>query len=264
MKEAMKQIRRTILEIIHDSGAAHLGSSLSAVEILSAVFRSVDLEKIRREDNARDRIILSKGHGAAALYAVMHHYGLLTDAQIRSYFQNGSLLAGHASHFTPYVEHSTGALGHGLPVALGAAIGLRSRKINSTVFVIVGDGELHEGSNWEALMLAGHLGMNNLCVLVDNNKMSQIAETAKCCDIEPLKAKFESFNFRAFEVDGHDEDAIWRHLRAAQELDRPTAIICHTTKGKGVSFMENVNLWHYRCPQGKDYDQARAELEAGL
>lgn len=260
----MQQIRRTILDIIHDSGAAHLGSSLSAVEILSAVFRSADLEKIRRKDNARDRVILSKGHGVAALYAVMHQNGLLTDTQVRSYFKNGSLLAGHASHFVPYVEHSTGALGHGLPVSLGMALGLRSQKIAATVFVIVGDGELQEGSNWEALMLAGHLGMNNLCVLVDNNKMSQIAETEKCCSIEPLKAKFESFNFRAFEVDGHDEDAIYRQIQAARESDKPTAIICHTTKGKGISFMENVNLWHYRCPQGQDYDQARAELEAEL
>lgn len=246
--------------MVSASGAAHIGAALSAVEIINSVFREVDVEKIKRHENERDRIILSKGHGTAGLYAVMHHWGLLTKEEIDSYCQNGTILAGHASHHVPFVEHSTGALGHGLPVALGMAIGLRSKKYVARVFVIVGDGELHEGSNWEAIMLAGHLKMNNLCVLVDRNKMSQIGEIAKCCDIEPLKAKFESFNFTVHEVDGHDEDAIREVIQETKQSITPTAIICHTIKGKGISFMENNNIWHYRAPKGEEYDKAIAEL----
>jgi len=145
MTQQNKNIRRTILDIIHRSSAAHIASSLSLVEILNAVFKNVDITKILDKDNLRDRIIMSKGHGTACLYAVMFHHGLLTENEINSYFQNNSLLAGHTSHHVPFVEHSTGALGHGLPVSLGIAIGFKSKKINARVFVIVGDGELHDG-----------------------------------------------------------------------------------------------------------------------
>ena len=230
------------------------------VEILNSIFRTMDLEKIRKGARDRDRFILSKGHGAAGLYVLMHKHGLMGDAELSSYHQNGSLLAGHASHFVKYIEHSTGALGHGLAPALGMAIGLRTLKSTSKVYVLVGDGELHEGSNWEALMLAGHLGMENLYVLVDNNGYDQMGRLKECCDIEPLRAKLESFNFEVEEVDGHSEDEITAALKKSGNK-KPTALICRTVKGKGVSFMEGNAVWHYRPPAGEDYAKALDELK---
>lgn len=255
-----KPIRKIILEIIHNSGAAHIGSALSMVEILNTIFKNVDLQKIKNSANDRDRIILSKGHGTAGLYATMFHHNLLNEGDLATYFKNGSLLAGHASHHVPHVEHSTGGLGHGLPVAVGVAIGMRTKNIQSRVFVVLGDGEMHEGSNWEAIMYAGHLRLGNLIIFIDYNQLSQVGEIDNCCTLEPLKSKLESFNFRVFDVDGHDEQAINQVIQQSKNSSIPTAIICHTIKGRGISFMEKNNLWHYRCPQGEDYEKALTEL----
>ncbi len=255
-----RPLRRSIVELIRTGGSPHVASALSMVEILNSIFTVMDIEKIRAGARDRDRFVMSKGHGAGGLYVIMRKHGLMTDAQLSSFHQNGSLLAGHASHFVKYVEHSTGALGHGLSPALGMAIGLRSLKSASKVFVLVGDGELHEGSNWEALMLAGHLGLTNLSVLIDNNGYDQMGALSACCDIEPLRAKFESFNFEVAEVDGHSEDEIIGVLKKSGNK-KPIAIICHTTKGKGVSFMEGNTVWHYRTPVGEEYEKALAELK---
>ena len=173
--------------------ASHVASSLSVVEILAAVYASVDIGKIRTGHEGRDRIIISKGHAAAALYAVLNDFGLMDDDTMHTYYRNESLLGGHATHNVKHVEHSTGALGHGLPVGVGVAVGLRAKKINGRVFVIVGDGEMHEGSNWEALMLAGHLTLGNLCLLVDNNGFCGIGSTDSCCDLQPLAEKLSAF-----------------------------------------------------------------------
>lgn len=255
-------IRRTILDIINTSKASHIGSCYSIVEILSAIYRSVDIEKIRAHHEDRDRVILSKGHSAAALYSVLCHCGLIDVKEIEAHCSNGSLYSGHASHFLPCVEHSTGALGHGLSVAVGIGIGLKSKKIISTVYVIVGDGELNEGSNWEALMLAGHKKLNNLFVLIDNNNLGGIGKTDYCCSLEPLDKKLESFGFETYRINGHNEELITSTLqkRRSEERETPVAIICDTIKGKGVSFMEHNNAWHYRPPVGDDYEKALEEL----
>ena len=176
-------IRRTILDMVNKGGASHVGAAFSMVEILNAVYKSVNIKKIADKTKDRDRVILSKGHGASGLYAVMFHHGLLTQKAINSYFLNGSIMAGHSSHFIENVEHSTGALGHGLSVGLGIAIGCKSKDYLNRVFVIVGDGELHEGSNWEAIMFAGHNKTNNLCVLVDKNERSQMGATSDACNL---------------------------------------------------------------------------------
>jgi len=254
-------LRKRILDIIHQSKASHIGSSFSVVEILSAVYRSVDIKKIKNKQNDRDRVILSKGHSAAALYATLNHFGLMSDEELETYYTNGSLLMGHATHLVPHIEHSTGALGHGLPVAVGISIGLKSKKIKSHVYVIVGDGEFQEGSNWEALLLAGHLKLNNLCLLVDNNKLGGIGDTNSCCTLKPLKSKLDSFGLSVFEVDGHNEDEIYLAIQKGKKLEKPFAIICNTTKGKGVSFMENENVWHYRPPNKEEYENALIEIE---
>jgi len=254
-------IRKTLLRMVNKGSASHLGSALSMVELLNAVFHSVDKNKIKRLADDRDRVILSKGHGTAGLYAVMYHHGLLDKKDIETYFQNGSIMAGHASHFINTVEHSTGALGHGLPVGLGIAIGSKSKRYKNRVYVIVGDGELHEGSNWEAFMYAGHKKVDNLCVLVDKNELSQMGETAKACTLDPLGKKLEAFHFEVYEIeDGHNETEIIEVIKKTRNSSKPVAIICNTIKGKGVSFMEGNNLWHYRPPKGEDYINAMAEL----
>lgn len=258
--ESKQLLRKKILEIIYKSGASHIGSSFSVVEILSAVYRSVDIKKIKNKQDDRDRVILSKGHSAAALYVILNHFGLMTNEELKTYYTNGSLLMGHASHNIPYVEHSTGALGHGLSVATGIALGMKTRKINSRVFVITGDGEMNEGSNWEALMLAGHLKLNNLCILIDNNGLGGIGDAN--CYLNPLKAKLESFNLEVYGVDGHNEEEICSIIQ--KDSDKPKTIICNTIKGKGVSFMENNNVWHYKPPNKEEYENAKRELKMKL
>ena len=206
-------LRRKILEIIHLSQASHIGSSFSIVEILSAVYRSVNREKIKRQQDDRDRVILSKGHSAAALYVALNYFGLMSSKKLEMYHHNNSLLGGHVSHNVAHVEHSTGALGHGLSVAVGIGIGLKAKNIDSRVYVIVGDGELHEGSNWEALLLAGHLQLNNVCLLIDNNCLSGVCSVNDCCKLKPLNTKLESFGLEIYEVDGHDEEEIYSTIQ---------------------------------------------------
>ncbi|MBI1975601.1 MAG: transketolase [Candidatus Vogelbacteria bacterium] len=255
-----KKLRKQIVELIHKGGSPHIGSALSMVEMISAVFSSMDIEKIKHRAPDRDRFIQSKGHGVAALYAVMARHGLISPEALATFHSNGSLLAGHASHFVPFIEHSTGALGHGLSVALGAALGLRSIECQGRVFVLLGDGELHEGSNWEAIMLAGHLGMENLTALVDNNGLDQMGKLNACCGIEPLVEKFKSFGWNAVRLNGHDETAISKTISDNKRRGKPLAIICNTVKGKGVSFMEGEAVWHYRTPRDADYETALTEL----
>ncbi len=247
--------------MINSGGAAHIGSALSMVEILNTVFKNVDILKIKNNDPKRDRVILSKGHATAGLYAVMHHHGLLEKSLIDTYFKNGTVLAGHASHHVPYVEHSTGGLGHGLSVGVGVAIGMRSKKIDSNVFVILGDGEMQEGSNWEAIMLAGHLKLENLTILIDINNLGQVGKLEDCCSLEPLDKKLESFNFNTYDVNGHNEEEINNVIQKSQNSNKPTAILCRTIKGCGISYMEKNNLWHYKCPKNEFYDKAMMELK---
>ncbi len=262
MTKENQQIRLKIIKAISEAGAAHVATSFSVVEILNAVFKSVDIEKIKHNDLARDRVIMSKGHGAAALYCVMQMRGLLSDDELSTCAKNGSLLQGHASHRVPHVEHSTGSLGHGASVGVGMAIGLRTRTSSGRVFVVTGDAELQEGSNWEAFMLAGQLKLKNFCVLIDNNGISQMGEFKNWCDVAPIGEKMKSFRFSVVEVDGNNEQEVLEAIKQLDRLDGPLAIICHTTKGKGVSFMEGNAVWHYRPPMGEDYKKAVAELNA--
>lgn len=256
------EIRKTIVRMTGMADAAHVATSLSEVEILNAVYKSLDTNKITNQSLDRDRVILSKGHGAAGLYAVMYHHGLLSKQDIDSFFANGSVMAGHASHFVDNVEHSTGALGHGLSVGLGMALGARAKSISNRIFVVVGDGELHEGSNWEAIMYAGHQAVGNLCVLIDKNGKTMTGNTKEECSIDPLLDKFNAFNFNAMEIsNGHNELEILKALKETNSSELPVAIICNTIKGKGISFMESNLDWHYRPPKGEELEKAISELE---
>jgi transketolase len=255
-------IRLKILSLLYNAKASHLGSNMSVVEILTAIYSLVDIDKIKINSPDRSRIFVSKGHCACATYSVMNSFGLIDDETLSTYHSNDSFLAGHVSHSVECVEHSTGALGHGVSVALGVAIGMKSinHKNNPMSFCVCGDGEIQEGSVWEAFMLAGHLKLNNFVVLIDYNKISSITNTNKVVNLEPLNEKFSSFGFSSVEVDGHNVGSIYDKI-TDRDKDKPLALICHTIKGKGVSFAENDPKWHYRTLTDELYTQAVAELK---
>jgi transketolase len=258
-----RDVRRTCIDILYRGKAGHLGCSMSAVEMLVAMYGFVDVDKIRRHDPDRSRIIISKGHCAAATYATMSHYGLLDRETLYTYHQQGSILTGLVNHNVPGVEHSTGSLGHGLSVGVGAAIALRNRGADeSCVLTLVGDGEVHEGSNWEAWMLAAHLRLNNFITLIDDNHIGMIRRTHEVLDMRPLGKRFEGFGFRVFNVDGHDHRAVFAALHEARHGGAmPAVIICDTVKGKGVPFAEWEPIWHYRNLNDKTYKEAIEHLD---
>jgi transketolase len=256
-------IRLTILDMLYRSSASHLGSSMSVVEMLIAMYQATDLKKIRNHAPDRSRVIVSKGHCACATYATMAHFGIIPMPLLQTYHSDHSLLAGHVSHAVPGVEHSTGALGHGINVAVGCAIGLRSRQMHDAlILTLVGDGEIQEGSVWEALMLASHLKLNNFVALIDNNRISSITDTSKVLNMMPLATRFEGFGMNVRQVDGHDVAAILSAVGELTSGDRPGVIICHTTKGKGVPFAENDPIWHYRTLNDELYAEAKAAIGA--
>lgn len=255
------EVRRTILKMLYRSKASHLGSNMSVVEILIAIYSSIDCKKICDATADRSRILVSKGHCAAATYAVLAHFGVLPFDMLDSYHMDGSLLTGHVNHFLPGVEHSSGALGHGVNVAVGCALGLRSRgHRNTPVFAVVGDGELQEGSVWEALMFAAHRNLHNLIVLVDNNRISSITRTEMVIDMRPLCTRFEAFGMRTYEVDGHCVPQIRSAILDSTD-GRPRIIICNTVKGKGVPFAEWEPIWHYKTLSDEQYLVATKALD---
>lgn len=256
-------IRLSVLDMLYRAKASHLGSSMSAVEMLVAMYGSVDVKKIRESHADRSRVIVSKGHCAAATYATMGHFDIIPMALLESYHRDGSLLGGHVSHAVAGVEHSTGALGHGINVAVGCALGLRSRGARDALaLALVGDGEIQEGSVWEALMLAAHLKLNNFVALVDNNRISSITDTEKVLDMSPLTARFGGFGLGVREVDGHDVEAIMAAVRELTAGDNAGVIVCNTVKGKGVPFAENQPIWHYRSLNDELYAEAKAAVAA--
>lgn len=254
-------IRLKIIELLYKTSANHLGSNMSAVEILISMYGLVDLEKIRQKKNDRSRILVSKGHCAVATYTVLNFYNLLSDQHLNTYYTNNSFLAGHVSHSVPFVEHSTGALGHGLSVAVGCALGQKSLGYKESLSLCVcGDGELQEGSIWEALMFAGHKKLDNLVVFIDYNKISSITNTNDVVNLESLTDKFNSFDFNTSVVDGHNVEAIMTEVNKLVFKKKPIAIICNTVKGKDVPFAENEAIWHYKSLNEKLYLEAKENL----
>lgn len=262
MSVLSNEIRRTALEMLYRARASHLGPSMSVIDILNAVYERVDCARIRQWQPDRDRVFLSKGHAASALYATLWHYGLLATDPRESYCRDGSVLAGHASHAVQGVEHSTGALGHGLPVAVGCALGLRSRALpGSRVYVVLGDGELQEGSNWEALWLARHHRLSNLTVIVDANAISSIRRTDEVIDMEPMTGVFAGMGLGVEEARGADPDAMAAALDRLCALDRPGVLVARTVKGQGVPFAEGEPIWHYRTLDERHFAEALAALQ---
>lgn len=262
--ELARRIRRHAVEMTHLGKSSHVGSVLSMADIIAVLYGQVmRVEPANPHWASRDRFILSKGHAGAGIYAALAECGFFPMEKLRTHYQDGSDLSGHVSHKgIPGVEFSTGSLGHGLPVAAGMAKAGQLDGASHRVFVVLSDGECDEGSNWEAVLFAAHHKLNNLVVIVDSNKIQSLAPVAETLALEPFADKWLSFGWDVCEVDGHDHEALLSALSVRSGFEtRPLCVLAHTTKGKGVSFMENSVLWHYRTPQGDEYASACRELD---
>ena len=249
----------------HRAKSAHVGTCLSMADLLAVLYgRILQVDPRYPEWRERDRFILSKGHGCAALYAVLAERGFFPLAWLDDFYQNGSRLAGHITHHgVPGVEVSSGALGHGLSIACGMALAAKRDERSYRVFTLLSDGECDEGSTWEAVLLAPHHKLDNLVAIVDYNKIQSLGTVKEVLDLDPLAAKWEAFGWAVREINGHDFEQISSALDGLpHQPERPTCIIAHTVKGKGISFMENKLLWHYRSPDDEEMRLALAELKA--
>jgi transketolase len=256
-------IRGHALRMVHRAQASHIGTCLSMADVLAVLYgHALRVDPARPDWPDRDRFVLSKGHGAAILYAVLAERGFFPKAWLDTYCADGSKLWGHVtSHGVPGVEVSTGSLGHGLAIGCGMALAGKRDGTAYRVFVLLSDGECDEGSTWEAVLFAPHHRLSNLVALVDYNKIQSFGRVDEVLDLEPLTAKWRAFRWGVREIDGHDHAAIAAALAETPlEADRPSVIIAHTVKGKGVSFMEGELAWHYKSPNDGQLAQALAEL----
>lgn len=263
--ELAKRIRIHVLKMTSQGGSAHVGSSFSIADLLAVLYGKILHSDPERPDLPdRDRFILSKGHAGAAVYAALAERGYFSTSQLQMHCQNGSYLSGHISHKgIPGVEISTGSLGHGLSIGCGMAYNGKLENQGHRVFVLLSDGECDEGSNWEAILFAGHHKLENLVAIIDYNKLQSLNSVSDTLNLEPLAEKWRSFGWGAVEVDGHNHTQVFDVLSGIPaQKGKPTCVIAHTIKGKGVSFMEGSVLWHYRTARGPEFELALKELEA--
>lgn len=257
-----KRIRQNALKMVHRAKASHIASALSIADILAVLYGSVmRFDPVDQTCELRDRFILSKGHACVAVYSTLAEVGLISKGQLETYGDDFSWLMNHISHNVNGVEFSTGSLGHGLPFGVGKALAARARGEAWRTFVLLSDGEMDEGSNWEALMFAAHHKLSKLTVIIDYNKLQSLDSISNTLGLEPLVDKLVAFGCEVRELDGHDHLQIERAL-AGVAHEKPLVIVAHTTKGKGVSFMENRVEWHYKNPNDDQLAAALAELEA--
>lgn len=259
-----RRIRGHALRMVHAANASHIGGCLSMADILAVLYTHIlRLDPTRPADPDRDRFVLSKGHAAAILYAALAERGFFPMAELESYCKDGSRLTGHISHGVPGVEVSTGSLGHGLPIAAGMALASKADRRPSRVFCLLSDGECDEGSNWEAILFAPHHKLDNLVAVVDFNKLQSFGRVSEVLALEPFADKWRAFGWHAIEIDGHDLTQLRTAFEAVPKVEgRPTAVIAHTVKGRGVSFMEDRLEWHYKSPNAVQLAQALAEVGA--
>jgi transketolase len=265
--ERANWMRRRLLKMIVDAGQGHPGGDLSSTDIIASLYFDIlRIDPANPTAPDRDRFVLSKGHCTGALYTALAGAGFFPEAELDTYLRPESRLNGHPNrNYLPGVETNTGPLGHGFPVATGIATAGQIDGADFRVFVVTGDGELQEGSMWEAAMFAGHRGLGNLTVIVDRNRLQQGAGTEETNSLEPLADKWRAFGWDVAGVDGHDHAALLSALDAAcRPRQRPLCIIADTVKGKGVSFMENQASWHHGVPNPQQYAQAIAELDREL
>ena len=259
-----KNIRLNALRMVHEAKASHIGSCLSMADMLAVLYSGVlRISPATAKDAARDRFILSKGHATAIYYAALAESGFLPHDLLKTYCRDGSPLTGHVNHAgVAGVEVSTGSLGHGLGLGCGMALGLKADNSGARVFVLMSDGECDEGSIWEAALFAPFHKLDNLIAIIDYNKIQSFGTVKEVLDLEPFADKWRAFGWNVIEVDGHDHKALHNIFSKAPIPEKPTLILAHTVKGKGVSFMENSLTWHYKSPNDKELAQALAEIEA--
>ncbi|RIK56852.1 MAG: transketolase [Chloroflexi bacterium] len=257
------QYRKTILSIIRQAGGGHTAGSLSCTDILNVLYnRVMDITPGNFGSIARDHYIQSKGHSVEALYTVLADVGFFPAEELATLSRAGSHFVGHPTRKVPGIEHNTGALGHGLAVAVGLALGLKQDGLPHRVYTLLGDGELAEGSNWEASMTAAHYALDNLVVIVDRNDLQITGFTEDVMALEPLADKFRAFGYAVQEVNGNSIPDLVEHLeRTPFAAGKPNLLLAHTIKGCGVSFMENVALWHHHVPSADELQQAIQELD---
>ena len=264
MKTLTNAIRRDILKMIHNAKSGHPGGACSCADILAVLYKkvmNVPLDWDKAPDfSKRDRFILSKGHASAILYSVLSQKGFIQKEELMTFRKFGSKLQGHPSPVCRGVEVATGSLGQGLSMACGMAIGLRLDNNPANVFVLMGDGEMQEGSVWEALMQAPHRKLNKVIAIIDRNRLQIDGCTENVKSLDPLDAKLKAFNWNVIEINGHDIQQIYSAIEEAKKSPVPTAILANTIKGKGVSFMENNAGWHGKAPNDEEFERAMKEL----
>jgi transketolase len=255
-------VRRHALQMVARAKASHIGSALSIADIVAVLYG--DVLRLKPADPLwvdRDRFVLSKGHACVAVYGALAELGFFPKERLLTYGQDHSMLMNHISHKVPGVEFSSGSLGHGLPFGVGKALAAKRRGLGWRVFVLLSDGELGEGSNWEACMFASHHGLDQLVGIIDYNKLQSLTTVDATVRVEPLVAKFEAFGWAVREVDGHDHAALKTALGTVPWIPgKPSMLIAHTVKGRGVDFMEGKVEWHYRSPTADELSLALAQL----
>ena len=255
-KQLQLEIRTRASRIIHNAQSSHIGGVFSSADILAILYGEI----LERDDSGFvDTFILSKGHCCAGVYSALNCLGYLDDNQLNTYASNGSPLMAHISHKVDHVEFSTGSLGHGLPFAVGKAIYCKRKRLNKRTYCLLSDGELDEGSNWEAFMFAGFHQLHNLTAIVDYNKLQSLTSTYKTLDLEPLEDKLKAFNWHVIRCDGHSLKEM-RNAFAADSAQKPKLILCDTNKGHPISFMLNKVEWHYKPPSASQLDELISEL----
>ena len=257
-KNFAKNIRKNILKLSFQAKSSHIGSCLSIVDIIVVLY--LGILKTNLKNYKKKYFILSKGHACLALYCLLYEIGIIKKKLLFSYGEDNSILMQHASHHVKGVVFSTGSLGHGLPVATGMALSNKIKKNNNKVYVLLSDGEMNEGSTWEALLFASHHKLNNLIIILDYNKFQSLTLTKKTLNIEPLRKKFQSFGCKVISINGHNYSQIFKSLKLIDKK-KPLVIIANTIKGKGISYMENNIAWHYRSPTKDELNYALNEIE---
>ena len=262
LKDLAKESRINVLKMVHNSKSGHIGGAFSAADILTVLYHKC-MNITPEMDENRDRFVLSKGHASAILYSVLSQKGFLPKEELMTFRLFGSKLQGHpCKKMLKGVEVSTGSLGQGLSIGCGMAMGLKLNNSPAKVFVYMGDGELQEGSCWEAFMQAPHRKLNNLIAIIDRNRYQIDGCTEDVMTVSPVEDKLKAFNWETIVIDGHDIEQIYEAIEKAKNnnSDKPVAIIANTVKGKGVSFMEDTAAWHGKAPNDEQFEKAMAEL----
>ena len=256
--------RRNVINMVYEAQSGHIGGSLSACEILTVLFHKCMKHspdgKYSDDFEQRDRFVLSKGHVSPVYYSVLSQLNFFEKDELKTFRKLGTRLQGHPSMWTPGVEVATGSLGQGLSMACGIAMALKLDNNPANVFVLMGDGELQEGNVWEAFMQGAHRKLNNLIAIIDRNRLQIDGDTENIMALDNLSEKIKAFNWSVIDINGHDLNEIYEAIESAKHSDKPTCIIAHTVKGKGVSFMENNAGWHGKAPGKDDYEKAISEL----